>query len=46
MLEDGEKLWRLLADVSGSAETESEVFAETELEVTAETESEAITEAE
>ena len=38
VLEDGGKLWRLLADVSESAETESEV--------TAETESEAITEAE
>ena len=38
VLEDGGKLWRLLADVSESAETDSEV--------TAETESEAITEAE
>lgn len=46
VLEDGGKLWRLLADVSGSAETESEVFAETELEVTAETKSEIIVETE
>ena len=36
VLEDGGKLWRLLADASGSAETESEVFAETESEETTE----------